>query len=152
MAKGIWIQRNKEDVHLPDLLYETFLREITEDLVAFIPFEHECAPLYLGSVGFLDIGLFIKNSGRWQEKLDTYHGLLQNKFYPLGNRTELCGKGLAQRIEFEIAKDISKTFPEETPIVIGACSEHHLRYCERIGLPPFKPISLKEYVRLLSKI
>ena len=142
-TKGIWIQKENP------LYYSTWLKERQENVIGFIPFEHPYDPMYLGSVGFLDLGEVSISS------VDLDHGLLQNHFYPFGGtaretRPELVGKGLARRIEFEIAKDLSKSFPEDTPIVIGATSDSHLEYCQRIGIVPFKAMSLCDYVKLLD--
>lgn len=146
--KGIWIQGDS-DVPLG---YTTWLRERAENVVSFIPFEHPYEPMYLGSVGFLEI----KDFPFWISRLKVDQGLLQNQFYPLGGtaqetRPELVGKGLARIIEFEIAQDLSRKLAEDTPIAIGATSDSHLEYCKRVGITPFKVITLKQYAKLLSR-
>ncbi len=143
--KGIWIQKEHP------LYYSTWLREISEGVIGFIPFEHSYEPMYLGSVGFLDLG----NSELDFSCYNLNKGLLQNQFYPLGGtvhetRPELIGRGLARKIEFEIAKDLSKYFSKDTPIAIGASSDFHLKYCQKIGIVPFKSMSLCDYVELLN--
>lgn len=147
-SKGIWITRDPE---IP-LNYETWLRERDKDLVAFIPFEHPYEPMYLGSVGFLRIEDF----PNFVNRLNVNHGLLQNQFYPLGGtaqdtRPELLGKGLARKIESEIAQDLSRKLPTDTPVVIGASSDSHLEYCRRLGITPWQQMSLGDYVQLLDR-
>lgn len=143
--KGIWVRKENP------LYYETSLRETQRDVIAFIPFEHKYEPMYLGSVGFFNLNDYPLSFSRH----NLTKGLLQNKFYPLGGlvhetRPDLLGKGLAKKIEFEIAKELLKHFPEDTLIAIGASSDSHLEYCKRIGIVPFKAMPLKEYVELLG--
>ncbi len=79
---------------------------------------------------------------------------MQNKFYPFGDpdlRSELIGKGLARRIEFEIAKDLLEKFPKETYVAIGGSSDSHLEYCKRIETKPWKQTFLCDYVKLLDR-
>jgi hypothetical protein len=143
-TKGIWIQKENS------LYYSTWLRERKKDIVKFISFEHPYNPMYLGSVGFLDLA-----------KINIYsvnlkNGLFQNKFYPFGGtvkeiRPKLVEKGLARKIEFEIAKDLLRNFSKDTPIIIGAISDNHLKYCERVGITPFAPMSLEDYTNLLDR-
>ncbi len=144
--KGIWIQ---QDSAIP-FSYSTWLREKNKDLVAFIPFEHPYEPIYLGSVSFLRI----EDYPNFVNRLRVDHGLLQNHFYPLGGtediRPELFGKGLAKRIESEIAQNLLRRLQADSPIIIGASSDSHLKYCERIGLVPWKVYSLRDYVRILA--
>lgn len=149
--KGIWIQQDEEY----PLGYLTWLREKKDNVIGVIPFEHSYRPTYLGSVTFLNLSDPRLDFSHLKERYNLKKGLLQNKFYPLGgmalyHQTELIGKGLARRIEFEIAKDLSKKFPEETQIVIGASSDSHLEYCKRLGIIPFKSMTLKEYLCLLN--
>jgi hypothetical protein len=148
IQKGIWITRDSE---IP-LNYETWLRERTREVVGFIPFEHPYEPLYLGSVGFLDLSDPKLDFSRY----NLTKGLLQNQFYPLGgdpvsDRPSLVGKGLARRIEFEIAKDLLEKLPRDIPIAIGASSDSHLAYCKRVGLVPWQAMPLEKYVAILSR-
>jgi len=147
---GIWIEKDS-DAPEHNIIYSTWLREKKVNIVGFIPFEHPYEPGYLGSVGFIYIsqfpGLCLRHN--------INKGLLQNHFYPLGGtakdiRPRLLRKGLARRIELEIAKDLSKTFREDTLIAIGASSNSHLEYCHKLGIVPFEQIFLKEYLSILS--
>ena len=65
-------------------------------------------------------------------------------------RPLLKGKGLARKIELVIAKDLSKIFTPSTLIAIGAHSDSHLKYCERIGIKPMEQMSLGNYIKLLD--
>ena len=146
--KGIWITRDDE---VP-LYYSTWLRERTEEVVGFIPFEHSYDPGYLGSVGFLDLS----DPNLDFSRHNLTEGILQNQFYPLGGtaletRPELVGKGLARKIEFEIAKDLLEKLPQDTPVAIGASSDSHKEYCRRIGITPWQQMSLCDYVKLLDR-
>lgn len=144
--KGIWVTR---DDKIP-FYYSTWLIERAEEVVGFIPFEHTYDPRYLGSVRFLDLS----SSDFDFSRNNLYDGLLQNKFYPLGDpelRPGLIGKGLARRVEFEIAKDLLEKLPQDTPVVIGASSDSHKEYCGRIGITPGQQMSLCDYVKLLER-
>jgi len=44
-----------------------------------------------------------------------------------------------------------KSFPKDTFIAVGASSDFHLEYCQRIGIIPFKAILLCDYVKLLNR-
>ena len=145
-TRGIWITRDNQ---VP-MYYSTWLRERTEEVVGFIPFESSYEPRYIGSVRFLDLS----EPNLDFSKYNLTEGLLQNQFYPLGDpdlRPNLMGKGLARRIEFEIAKDLLKKLPKDTPVAIGASSDSHLEYCKRIGIIPWKQMSLCNYVKLLDR-
>lgn len=146
--KGIWIALNNEN----PLVYETFLSKPKEPVVSFIPFEHTYSKQGLGSIGFLDLSdirLHISS-------VNIRQGLFQNHFYPLGSFPdervpELVGKGLATKIEFEVAKNLASKFHGITPIIIGASSDSHLKYCERVGLVPNYIMTLDEYIAILNK-
>jgi len=144
--KGIWVQHSPEY----GICYETSLREETERLVGFVPFEHPYEPRYLGSIKFVDI---IK-LGQPLFNLNT--GLVQTHFYPLGGdpslRPELVGKGLARKIELIVAKELLNSFQEGNKVFIPASSESHLAYCKRVGIPPSQVITLNEYLSILSKV
>jgi hypothetical protein len=146
--KGIWIWKDPEIF----LCYNTSLEQPNKDSINFFPFEHPYSPGYLGSVGFLDIEEFPNLMTRAGMK----KGFLQNHFYPLGgfpetNRPLLVGKGLAKKIELSVAKDLARQYQLGTLIAIGATSESHLEYCQRIGIIPFNPMTLEEYIQILNK-
>ena len=150
--KGIIISRNL-DVPKRTLNYSTWLNEgNNEEVIKFIPLEHSYSSSYIGSVGFFEISQYPE----WVSRLKVNEGLLQNHFFPFGGFPEetvpeLVGKGLAKKIEFEIAKDLSTKFASNTPIVIGATSDSHEAYCRRIGIVPFEVMTLKEYINILSR-
>ncbi|MEK6910321.1 MAG: hypothetical protein AABW82_00950 [Nanoarchaeota archaeon] len=146
-TSGIWIER------VAPLIYQTFLREVTDNLVGFIPFVHSYPKRYLGSLEFLDMstGQFHIDALQGMNK-----GLVSHHFYPLGGtpsetKPELLGKGLARKIELEIAKDLLIQFSEDTPIAVVATSENRINYCRKVGLTPFQPMPLREYHDILQR-
>jgi hypothetical protein len=149
IKKGVWIEKENP------FYYLTWLSERVDNVIGFLPFKHSHEPMYMGSVGFIKIEDL--QSERLSKRMGRVnHGLLQNHFYPLGSciydkKSEFLGKGLARKIEFEIAKELLKQFPKNLPIVIGASSDSHLAYCERVGFTPFKAMRLDEYVRKLNR-
>lgn len=145
--KGIWITRDDE----APLTYLTWLREKADDLVCFIPFDHPYDARYLGSIRYLDLS----NPCFDFSKSGLTEGLLQSHFYPLGGtslatRPELVGKGLARKIEFEIAKDLLGKFSPVSLVAIGASSDSHLKYCQKVGIVSGKQMHLGDYVKLLG--
>jgi len=145
-VKGIWIHKEEP------LNYATLFEKINENVIGFIPFDHPYESVHLGGVGFVDLS----NPEVDFSGYGLIEGLLQNIFSPFGMnalkiKLDLIGKGLARKIEFEIAKDLSKSFPGDTSIAIGASSDSHKVYCERIGFVPFKAMPLSDYVRLLDR-
>ncbi len=142
---GIWIQR------INPFQYNTLFRpmSIREGEIGFIPFPHNHEEVYLGSIGFLDM-----STGKYQITAlpNMSRGLLLNNFFPIGShRPNLLGKGLARRIEFEVAKDLLIQFPEDTPMAVGATSPTHLDYCRKVGLTPFQPMPLSQYHDILQR-
>lgn len=145
--EGIWINRESP------LIYQTFLREVTENLVGFIPFMHPYSKRYLGSLEFLDMstGQFHIDALPGMNK-----GLVSHHFYPLGGdpsetKPELLGKGLARRIELEVARDLLTNFPEDTPIAVVATSKNRINYCRKVGLTPFQQMPLSQYHDILQR-
>lgn len=144
---GIWINRDSP------LIYQTFLREVTDNLVGFIPFAHPYPERYLGSISFLNM-----STGKYNIPVlsSMNKGLVSHHFYPLGGtpseeRPILLGKGLARRIELEVAKDLLIQFPEDTPLAVVATSDNRINYCRKVGLTPFQPMPLREYHDILQR-
>ena len=147
-TSGIFIQR------VNPFQYNTIIRRTGEqDIISFIPFRHNHEVDYLGSIGFLDM-----STGQFHISAlsNMNKGLLSNHFYPLGGtpsetRPDLLGKGLARRIEFEVAKDLLKQFSEDTPIAIAATSDNRKNYCRKVGLATFHPMPLRQYYDILQR-
>ncbi len=147
MEKGIWVSDDNE-ANDCRIRYSTWLKEPNEKTLEFIQFNHSYDNVYLGGIVFFDLSKTrVEEAGN--------KGFLLSQFYPLGGNPyidypELVGKGLARRIELSVASDLAKKYPENTPVTIWASSDTHIKYCERVGIKTKEPMTLMEYVKILT--